>query len=75
MEVTVDFSVAINPFVPNAPFLYPLKTSENECFKECGSDSCVNKNAQRKDNFYFHFFIRHYLLFLYYHLHATAHNV
>ena len=23
------FDIQINPFVPNAPFLYPLKTSEN----------------------------------------------
>ena len=23
----------LNPFVPNAPFLYPLKTSENLCFQ------------------------------------------
>ena len=25
--------VTINPFVPNAPFLYPLKTSENFLLK------------------------------------------
>ena len=24
-----SYPVTINPFVPNAPFLYPLKTSEN----------------------------------------------
>ena len=36
------FSMALNPFVPNVPFLYPLKISENLtvfCFqgveKEC----------------------------------------
>ena len=30
-EITVltRDTVRINPFVPNAPFLYPLKTSEN----------------------------------------------
>ena len=26
---TIKRIVLINPFVPNAPFLYPLKTSEN----------------------------------------------
>ena len=25
----ISISAHINPFVPNAPFLYPLKTSEN----------------------------------------------
>ena len=23
------FRIEINPFIPNAPFLYPMKTSEN----------------------------------------------
>ena len=42
---------AFNPFVPNAPFLYPLKTSENRkvflCFqgveKGCIGNKWVNK--------------------------------
>ena len=46
----------INPFIPNAPFLYPLKTSENRkvfwCFqgmeKGCMGDKWVNcKNKIR----------------------------
>ena len=45
-----SFTIQLNPFVPNAPFLYPLKTSENLtvflCFqelqKECIGDKCVN---------------------------------
>ena len=40
--------VVVNPFVPNAPFLYPLKTSENFfwCFqgvdKGCIGNEWVN---------------------------------
>ena len=42
----------VNPFVPNAPFLYPLKTSENvsvfRCFqgveKRCIAKEWVNTN-------------------------------
>ena len=42
----------VNPFVPNAPFLYPLKTSENRkvyCYfqgveKGCIGNEWVNKN-------------------------------
>ena len=28
-EFTIPTELLFNPFVPNAPFLYPLKTSEN----------------------------------------------
>ena len=43
-----------NPFVPNAPFLYPLKTSENRkvfwCFqrveKGCTGNEWVNANTK-----------------------------
>ena len=42
--------IRVNPLVPNAPFLYPLKTSENRnvfrCFqkveKECMGNKWVN---------------------------------
>ena len=38
MLTIADFSFQINPFVPNVPFLYPLKKSENLivfwCFQE-----------------------------------------
>ena len=27
-----DFYVSVNPFVPNAPFLYPLKTENRKIF-------------------------------------------
>ena len=52
--ITCIFIIVIhyifNPFVPNAPFLYPLKTSENltvfGCFqgveKRCIGKECVN---------------------------------
>ena len=37
----------INPFVPNAPFLFPLKTSENRkffwCFQEVEKGCIGNK--------------------------------
>ena len=44
---------SVNPFVPNAPFLYPLKTSENSkvfrCFegveKRCIGNKWVKVNA------------------------------
>ena len=29
LDITFIIITIINPFVPNAPFLYPLKTSEN----------------------------------------------
>ena len=29
LDFFVDYVYSVNPFVPNAPFLYPLKTSEN----------------------------------------------
>ena len=32
-----------NPFVPNAPFLYPLKTSENLCFQGVEKGCVGNK--------------------------------
>ena len=28
-SIKVNFPICFNQFVPNAPFLYPLKTSEN----------------------------------------------
>ena len=31
----ITYRLAVNPFVPNAPFLYPLKTSENRKFFWC----------------------------------------
>ena len=33
----------INPFVPNAPFLYPLKTSENRKVEKCAPGTNVLK--------------------------------
>ena len=38
------FQSILNPFVPNAPFLYPLKTSENRkgVEKGCIWNKCVN---------------------------------
>ena len=44
--------IGLNPFVPNAPFLYPVKTSENYNFfchfhgveKGCIGNECVNKS-------------------------------
>ena len=48
-----------NPFVPNAPFLYPLKTSENlkvSCFhgveKGCSGDKWVNCSTNIKNTTY-----------------------
>ena len=41
-------NAALNPYVPNAPFLYPLKTSENitvSCFQEVGNGYIGNKWA------------------------------
>ena len=29
LQILCKETVLLNPFVPNAPFLYPLKTSEN----------------------------------------------
>ena len=29
LEIQYSCNVTFNPFVPNPPFLYPLKTSEN----------------------------------------------
>ena len=51
----------LNPFVPNAPFVYPLKTSENHkvfwCFhgveKRCIGNEWVNLTAERYFNIYF----------------------
>ena len=34
----------VNPFVPNALFLYPLKTSENRCFQGV-EKGCIGKNG------------------------------
>ena len=36
-----------NPFVPNAPFLYPLKTSENYTMVErgCTGNECVKQTS------------------------------
>ena len=28
-QFSINSNMHVNPFVPNAPFLYPLKTSEN----------------------------------------------
>ena len=39
--VQSDHVSVLNPFVPNAPFLYPLKTSENLTVCE---NECVLKN-------------------------------
>ena len=41
----------INPFVPNAPFLYPLRTSENlmvlRCFQRVEKGCIGNKWAKK----------------------------
>ena len=29
VSLTKNISINFNPFIPNGPFLYPLKTSEN----------------------------------------------
>ena len=48
-NVTSFFSV-LDPFVPNTPFLYPLKTSENRkvfrCFQGAEKGCIVNKWIQ-----------------------------
>ena len=48
------FLNAINPFVPNAPFLYPLKTSENHkvfwCFQGVKKGCIGNEWVNGKDN-------------------------
>ena len=47
LSVKYDIFLLINPFVPNAPFLYPLKTSENGkafwCFQEIEKGCTGNK--------------------------------
>ena len=46
--------VGLNPLVPNAPFLYPLKTSENVtvfwCFQGVGKGCIGNKWVKGKLN-------------------------
>ena len=48
------FLNAINPFIPNAPFLYPLKTSENHkvfwCFQGAKKGCIGNEWVNGKDN-------------------------
>ena len=42
------FKILINPFVPNAPFLHPLKTSENHtvfCFQGVGNGCIENERV------------------------------
>ena len=34
MAIYRHLEILINPFAPNAPFLYPLKTSENRFFRK-----------------------------------------
>ena len=45
------FQKLVNPFVPNAPFLYPLKTSENRKVKKgcIGSREMVKKGCIEKE--------------------------
>ena len=48
---TVTFSLLFNPFVPNAPFLYPMKTPENLmvflCFQGV-EKGCIGMNHWNK---------------------------
>ena len=48
----VCFVKFINPFVPNLPFLYPLKTSENRIGVEKGytGNEWVNERAKHEKN-------------------------
>ena len=43
----ISKTASFNPFIPNAPFLYPLKTSENItvfwCFQAVEKGCIVNK--------------------------------
>ena len=39
-----------NPFVSNAPFLYPLETSENRCFQGVENGCIGNKWVKQKKN-------------------------
>ena len=52
-DFAISFSLkSINPFFPNAPFLYPLKTSENRkvfwCFQWVEKGCIGNKRVQRE---------------------------
>ena len=41
-----NHKIVFNPFVPNAPFFYPLKTSEN---RKVGRERCIgNKWVNKK---------------------------
>ena len=48
-----DVKVSLNPFVPNAPFLYPLKTSENRkvfrCFQRVDKGCIENEWVKLSD--------------------------
>ena len=49
-------SLYINPFVPNAPFLYHLKTSENhKCFQGVRKINKPMKCSKLKRRFHFFF--------------------
>ena len=43
----------INPFVPNTPFLYPLKTSENRSFFYRVKDAAIKLNEKEKQTLVF----------------------
>ena len=43
----------INPFVPNTPFLYPLKTSENRSLFYRVKDAAIKLNEKEKQTLVF----------------------
>ena len=47
--MTIAECIALTHFFPNAPFLYPLKTSENRCFQR------VEKSALGKNGLVYYF--------------------
>ena len=68
--------VEINPFVPNAPFLYPLKTSENRkvfwCFQRVEKGCIGNEWVKFKNliNLKLNFLIYFILYFISYIFHS-----
>ena len=59
---TIFRNYALNPFVPNAPFPYPLKTSENckvfWCFQVVEKRCIVNKWLKGLNIYFFPFQIK-----------------
>ena len=58
--LVIDSLGLFNPFVPNAPFLYPLKTSENLTVEKGCIENKWVKSSQKLD--YYSLFIRLWLV-------------